>query len=400
MWTESTIAVRFLQQQRTHTVLILVGVSVGVAVIVFITALITSLQENIIERTLGTQAHIRVEPPVQVNQVAAVPPGTLQLVHEDMRPQSLRSINSWAQVETVLATLPEVRAISPVVSGPAFARRGEATRSVALMGIDPVRYDQVVPLRRSLTAGQLSVGSGDAMVGTQLATDLGLRVGSKLRLEASDGRTAIMNVAGVFELGVRELDARYVYVDLKQAQALLDLPGGVTNIDVALHDVFAAEKTARRMVRLTGLKAESWMQTNGQLLNALQSQSMSTRMISFFVAVSVIFGIASVLAISVVQRTREIGILRAVGTRRHQLVVIFLIQGGLVGFIGAVAGVALGWALLWIFNHFGPGLFLVSLPSALCPLAIAGATLSGILAAAVPASRAARLDPVVAIRYV
>lgn len=141
MWVESTLALRFLQQQRTHTLLILIGVAVGVAVIVFITALITSLQRNIIERTLGAQPHVRVEPPTQVNLIAGTPPGVVRLVQEDMRPQSLRSINNWPQMRAVLDGLPQVKAVSPVVSGPAFARRGEATRSVALMGIDPNRYD-------------------------------------------------------------------------------------------------------------------------------------------------------------------------------------------------------------------------------------------------------------------
>ncbi len=400
MWVESTLALRFLQQQRTHTLLILIGVAVGVAVIVFITALITSLQRNIIERTLGAQPHVRVEPPTQVNLIAGTPPGVVRLVQEDMRPQSLRSINNWPQMRAVLDGLPQVKAVSPVVSGPAFARRGEATRSVALMGIDPNRYDQVIPLRDAMIAGQLAVGAGDALVGSQLAVDLGLRIGSKFRLEAGDSRVAVVNVAGIFQLGLRELDARYVYTDLKQAQSLLDLPGGVTVIDVALYDVFEAQTAAHRIGRLTGLKAESWMQTNAQLLNALTSQSLATRMISFFVGVSVVFGIASVLAISVVQRTREIGILRAIGTRRSQLLLVFLIQGGVVGMIGAFIGSVAGWGLMWAFNQFGPRLFEITMPPLLIPFAILGAGLSGLLAAAVPASRAARLDPVDAIRYV
>src|SRR5690606_1038405 len=107
----------------------------------------------------------------------------------------------------------------------------------------------------------------------------------------------------------------------------------------------------------TGLKSESWMQINSQLLNALQSQDMSSSMISFFVAVSVAFGIASVLAISVTQRTREIGILRAMGTRKAQILRVFLIQGALLGLIGSFVGSMVGWSLVWVFNEFGPKLF-------------------------------------------
>src|SRR5690606_34403680 len=144
------------------------------------------------------------------------------------------------------------------VSGPAFGRRGEATQSVALVGVDLARYLRVIPLDESMLAGRLEVGSGNAVVGSQLAEDLGLRTGGKLRLDAGDGREAVLNVAGIFRLGVRELDARYVYLDLKQAQSLLALPGGVTVIDVTVDDVFGAEAVAARIRGLTGLRAESW----------------------------------------------------------------------------------------------------------------------------------------------
>lgn len=400
MWVESSIALRFLQQGRIQTLLILLGIAVGVSVIVFITALITGLQANIIERTLGTQAHIKVEPPLQVNVIVEPHKGALHLVREDKRPQTLRSINNWVQMRNTLDALPNVKAVSPVVSGPAFARRGDATQSIALMGIDPPRYQRVIPLHDSMLEGAVKVGSGDAVIGVQLARDLGLQVGSKLRVEANDNRTAVLNVAGIFELGVRELDARYVYTDLKQAQSLLDLPGGVTVLDIAVNDVFSADHIANRIARLTGLKAESWMQTNGQLLNALRSQSLATSIISFFVAVSVVFGIASVLAVSVTQRTREIGILRAMGAQRRQMLLVFLIQGGVLALLGSAAGGVAGYGLVQAFNQFGPRLFIIDMPVSLIPLAMSIATVSGIVAAAVPASRAARLHPVEAIRYV
>ncbi|MBD7988915.1 ABC transporter permease [Luteimonas sp. Sa2BVA3] len=389
---------RFLRHGRAQTLLILFGIAVGVSVIVFVTALIAGLQANIIDRTLGTQAHVRVEAPREANRIAPVPVGTLQLVLEDPRPQALRPIDNWLQVRDVLDRLPGVAAVSPVVSGPAFGRRGSAAESVALVGVDIPRYLRVIPLDEHIVEGRLEVGSSNAVVGSKLAEDLGLRLGGKLRLDAGEGREAIVNVAGIFELGVRELDARYVYLDLKQAQSLLALPGGVTVIDMTVQDLFGADRVAARVAGLTGLKAESWMDSNAQLMNALTSQSMSTRMISVFVALSVALGIASVLAVSVAQRTREIGILRAMGTRRRQMLLVFLIQGAVLGLAGALLGALAGWGLVWAFNNLGPGLFEIPMPPALVPAAMALATLSGVGAALVPASRASRLDPVEAIR--
>ena len=399
MWIETTIAMRFLRQGRGQSLLILFGIAVGVSVIVFVTALISGLQANIIQRTLGTQAHIRVQAPDEVNRIAPAPPGTLQLVLEDRRAQVLRTIVNWPQVRDVLDRLPGITAVSPVVSGPAFGRRGEAVQSIALVGVDLPRYLRVIPLDRNMVDGRLDLGSGNAVIGRQLAKDLGLRTGGKLRIDAGKGREAIVNVAGIFELGVRELDARYVYLDLKQTQSLLGLPGGVTVIDVTVADLFGADRSAARIRGLTGLKAESWMETNAQLMNALSSQSMSTRMISVFVAMSVALGIASVLAVSVTQRTREIGILRAMGTRRGQMLRVFLVQGAVLGLAGSLIGALAGLGLVGAFNTFGPKLFYIPLPPALIPAAMALATVAGVVAAAVPASRAAKLDPVEAIRH-
>jgi lipoprotein-releasing system permease protein len=399
MWLESTIAVQFLREGRTQTSLILVGIAVGVAVIVFITALITGLQDNIVGRTLGTQAHVRIEPPDETNVILAPPAGSVQLVLEDQRAQRLRSINNWQQVRDALDTLPGVVAVSPLVSGPAFARQGNALASVALLGIDPDRYQRIIPLSRDLVAGELRLGGGRTVIGRLLARDLGLTVGDTLRVQTGQGRSAVLDVAGIFELGVRELDQRYVYLDLKQAQSLLDLPGGVTVIDVTVRDIFGADGVAQRIAGRLGLKAESWMQTNGQLMNALRSQSMSTRMISLFVGLSVAFGIASVLSISVVQRTREIGILRAMGMQRAQLLRVFLVQGALLGLAGSALGAGVGYGLVWVFNTFGPKLFYIPVSPWLVPLAMLLAMLTGVLAALVPSRRAAGLDPVVAIRH-
>lgn len=400
MWIESTIALKFLRQGLSQTILILVGIAVGVSVIVFITTLVLGLQANIVDRTLGTQSHIRVQPFDEINVVAPSQDGSLQLILEDKRPQRLRSINNWQQVMNDLEVLQDVKAVSPVITGPAFARRGEVLKSVSLIGMDPARYEKIIPVSKDIISGAFRVGTGDAVIGKILADDLGLRVGNKIRLEAGQGRSAVVTLTGIFEMGVRELDSRYVYLDIKQTQSLLGLFGAITLLDVTVQDLFKADTTAKRVARLTGLKSESWMQTNAQLMNALSSQSLSTNIINFFVALSVAFGIASVLAISVTQRTREIGILRAMGIRRKQMLRVFLFQGGLLGLTGSAIGGLLGLGMVSAFNTLGPRLFYIPLSSELIPIVVGAATLTGVLAAMVPAWRAANLNPVVAIRYV
>lgn len=400
LWIEWRIALRFLADNPLQTLLISIAISVGAAVIVFITALMMGLQSNIIEKTLGTQAHIRIEATRQHNNLSAPPDEKYVWALESPRAQRLQTINNWQEVRDTLDLYATLNTVSPLISGPAFAQKGSARASVALMGIDPERYSGIIKLKNYLLEGYFSVAANDVLIGSQLAEDLGLRSGDKLRLDAGDNRQAVTNVVGIFELGVRELDSRYVYTSLKQSQTLLNLPGGITMLELKISDVFSAEYWAQRIKKLTGLHVQSWMESNGQLLNALNSQSMTTQIIRVFVALSVIFGIASVLAVSVVQRTREIGILRAMGSSQKQILRIFLLQGGLLGLTGSLLGVMVGYTLVQVFNSIDERLFLIQLEPSMLLSAIFISTTAGVIAAMIPARRAAKYDPAVAIRYV
>ena len=194
-----------------------------------------------------------------------------------------------------------------------------------------------------------------------------------------------------------------MYVGLRTAQTLLDLVGGVSSIDLSLRNIYIAETLAQSIAGETGLQADSWIKTNAQFFTALSSQKISSNVIRFFIALSVAFGIASVLVVSVVQRSKEIGILRAMGATRRQILRTFLLQGGIVGLLGSFLGTALAWLFLALWramakNPDGTPMFMITVEPELFAIAAAGATLVGILAALMPARRAANLDPVVAIR--
>ncbi|NLJ13511.1 MAG: ABC transporter permease, partial [Gammaproteobacteria bacterium] len=196
LWIEWRIALRFLADNPLQTLLISVAISVGAAVIVFITALMTGLQNNVIEKTLGTQAHIRIEATRQHNNFSATPEGKYIWALESPRAQRLQTINNWQEVRDALDQYPGLNTVSPLISGPAFAQKGNARASVALMGIDPERYAGIIELHDYLLEGRFSVGASDVLIGRQLAEDLGLRTGDKLRLDAGDNRQAVMDVAG------------------------------------------------------------------------------------------------------------------------------------------------------------------------------------------------------------
>ena len=153
----------------------------------------------------------------------------------------------------------------------------------------------------------MRLNSDEAMIGQRLADDLGVRVGDSISLLTASNRSISVRITAIFEFGIKDLDRRWVYLSLRSAQNLLDLQGQITGIDLQVYTLFNAEIIAQQLQQQYPIKAESWMSSNQQLMTALKSQTASTSLIRFFVLISVAFGIASVLAIAVVQKQKEIG---------------------------------------------------------------------------------------------
>jgi len=399
-----TVAWRLLRDGRFQTWLIVGGVTIGVAVVVYITAIIDGLQANIIDRTLSSQAHVVLRPAERVNERVWRDNGDVRTL-ADVRKRTQREA-TIGDVDAVLAAVravPGVQAAAAVASGPGVAQQGGVRKAIVVLGVDLADFQQVIRLDNKRRDGTLSLAAGEALIGSELASDLGLAPGARVRLQSASGEVVSVRVAGVLDYGVQDLNRRRVLLPLRDAQSLLGYGLEVTEIDVRVQRLFEAQRLAPDLSRVTGLTAESWQAANGQLVTALRSQSASGLMIRFFVTLAVALGIASVLVVSVVQRQREIGILRAMGTPRRRILAVFLLQGGIVGLGGSLLGTALGAALAVGFtrvarNADGSPLFPIVLQPELFVSSATLATLVGVLAAWLPARRAARLDPVEAIR--
>ena len=404
---ERRVATRFLREGRMQTVLIIIGVAAGVAVVAYISALISGLQKNTLDKVLGTQAHVTLSERDDVVTAAGAPAlGTTLLAQTQPRAQRARSIANWQALVPLLEAVPGVAAVSPTVSGAGLAVRGEATKSIALVGVDLERYERIVQLRSKVVAGVARLDPGEGIIGRELAADLGVRVGDRIGLATGSGATTVsdsLRVTALVDLGVRELNRRSVIVPLRSAQSLVGLPGGATSLELKVDDIWLAQTLAADLAQRLPYKVESWQQANASLVSALNAQSISTGVIRGVVMVVVVLGIASVLVVSVVQKRREIGILRAMGATQGQVLCIFLLQGAIVGAIGSALGVVFAVALVWAFSRLALGsdglpLFLITLHPGLALQVAAAATLCGVLAAVAPARRAAQLDPAQAIR--
>lgn len=400
---EWVLATRFLREGLLQTLFIVSGVALGVSVIVFMSALLTGLQSSIFKTLLDYQAQIVISPPDEAPRTLRQNGDSEFATLVQPRAQRPRSIDQWQKVRAVTLGIPGVLVVAPVVDGAAFIVRGDANTGVSMRGIEPESYLRLIALKEKIIAGSAELGSTDIVIGSKLAQDLGVGKGDKLTLQAASGVSTVLFVSGIFDFGNQGQNTGSVYVALRTAQSLLALPGSVTSLQLKVATPFDAEALAQQIEAQPGIKVESWIKTNAEFFKALSGQTMSFFIIRLFVGLTAALGIASVLVVSVVQKSKEIGILRATGTTRGQILGVFLLQGAILGLLGSLFGSLMGWLFLIAWRGFavnddGVPFFVLEAGPSLYLVVAAGATLVGTLSALFPAQRAARLDPAVAIR--
>ena len=400
---EWVLATRFLREGLLQTLFIIAGVALGVSVIVFMSALLTGLQGSIFKTLLDFQAQIVIKSPDEAPRSLRREPGVEYAARVQPRAQRPRSLDQWQKVRDTTLAIPGVLVVAPVIEDAAFIVRGDANIGVGLRGIKPESYLRLIALKEKIIAGRAELSSTDVLIGSDLAKDLGLTIGDKLTLKAALGPSVVLFVSGIFDFGNQGQNKGAVYVALRTAQSLLGLPGAVTSLWVKVAAPFDAETTAQQIAAQPGIQVESWIETNAEFFKALSGQTLSFFMIRLFVGLTAALGIASVLVVSVVQKSKEIGILRATGTTRKQILGVFLIQGALLGLLGSVLGSLMGWGFLIAWRGFavndeGVPFFTLEAGPVLYLVVALGATAVGVLSALFPAQRAARLDPAVAIR--
>ena len=396
-------SVRFLMEGLLQTLVILAGIAIGVGVIVFMSAMLAGLQANFIKRVLTSQPQIQLIPPDEIARPLRNDAGTIEAAIVQRPTQRILSIDQWPKIRTEMQARPDIVAVAPTVSGSGLALRGDTNRAITLTGIEPEAYFKIVRIPDYIVAGESAVTSEGILIGTELAKDLGASLSDKINVTTAAGGSRILTITGIFDLGSKGANQRSTFVAQRTAQSLLGLIGGVTSIELTVNDIYAAEDIAREIQATLPVQADSWIKTNAQFFTAVRAQQTSNTLIRSFVGLSVAFGIAAVLIVSVIQRSKDIGILRAMGTKREQILRVFLIQGGILGFVGSLFGSALGALALVVWHHYarqvdGSELFPLLLEPQLFFVSAAAATLTGVGAAIAPALRAARLDPVVAIR--
>ena len=396
---ELKIALRFMRSNRSQTLFIIIGIAIGVAVQIFLGALITSLQESLVDDTIGNSAHITLtsaEDPITqtLNQTT----GGGQLFRGNT--VSLRdNIDNWALIKDELDKDEAVTAISPTLQGTSLIRSRGANRSVQIKGVFLEDADRIYDVSSRMVSGNPIIEGNTTLIGTSLAEDLNVEEGDIMNLILPTGSTVQLFVGGIFDLQNEASNSSLLFMDLRRAQKLFNAGDTVSSIETQVQDPFEAGAIANNWREsIDNVKIQEWTELNQQLLTALSSQSSSSYTIQFFVILSVTLGIASVLAVSVIQKSKEIGILKAMGTTKRSASQIFVLQGLLLGIIGSAAGIGLGILLLSVFNSTAGLNFSITYQWRSMILLAGIATLAGVIASVIPARRSANLNPMEAIK--
>ncbi len=375
------IAARFLFSSKLQTLLIMLGIGVGVSVQVFIGSLIGGLQNDLIDSTIGSQSHITIRSQMRDERLSVSP-------------------SFLSEVEDISS---EIRAVSSVLEGPGTIDN-DVGDSIFIRGFEFERANDIYRFDEALISGDIPEHDG-VLIGKDLAEMLAVEIGEQVRivLPQQGFDTFTFEISGIFDLGVASVNETWFVMRLETAQTLFDT-NQVSAVEMQVNDVFATTEIAERLMEAyPDLRHTEWQASNQELLSGLEGQSISSLMIQVFVMISLVLGIASVLAITVLQKSRQLGILKAMGITDFKASTIFLAQGFILGVFGALIGVGLGLFLNVAFTQFavnpdGTPVVSLQIDPAFVMLSALVAITASLLASIIPAKRSAKLSIIEVIR--
>lgn len=377
------IAVRFLKSSKGQTALIVLGIAVGVSVQIFIGSLIQGLQSSLINKTIGNSPQITISSDTEEGTIENYKEITQKISSKD------RGIIN----------------LSVTADGPALIKEENKNFSVLIRGMNLKDSDKIYNIKERIYEGREPEREKETIIGRELKEELGIELGDKIEILANSGQIEKLKVTGFYDLKVASLNKTWMITTLETAQNIFLIDDKVTAIEMQVEEVFDADLIADDLSKVVteDYKIENWKVQNAELLSGLNGQSISSIMIQIFVLVAVVLGIASVLAITVIQKSRQIGILKAMGIKNRSASLIFLFEGLLLGIMGAILGVAIGLGLGYMFTKFalnpdGTPVIELYIDYGFIGLSAVIALVSATLAALIPARRSSKLDPIEVIK--
>jgi lipoprotein-releasing system permease protein len=405
---EITVGLRYIKAKRKQAFISVIsafsvlGVMLGVMTLIIVLGVMNGFEKDLKDKILGTVSHLVV------------------MSHSN------RTVTEWPRIMDRISVFDGVEATTPYVYGQAMLSTNGRVRGVIVRGIDIPTAGRVISLPRYLVQGSLdglapeADGLGGIIVGKELAVLNSLRMGDVVQLISPQGkRTPIgavpqvrnFRIVGIFQSGMYEFDSNLVYMELSQAQKFFEMGQGVTGIEVYLRDIYYAPKLGTRIEASLGTTfwTRTWKDMYRNLFSALKLEKIAMFIILTFIILVASFNIIISLIMLVMEKSRDIAVLKALGATSDRIMRIFIVQGMLVGvvgtFLGAVGGIV-GSTLLakYPIIELPPEIYTITtLPvsievSDVVIICVVALTIC-FLATLYPSLRAARLEPVEALRY-
>ena len=379
-----SIGWRFLKSSKGQTLLIVIGILIGVAVQVFVGSLIEGLQVSLVDGTIGNSSQVTILPEEKG--------GTFE-DEDDLFDQITED--------------ERITAVSKSFSRNGFIIQDEdETVAVFLRGFEFEEANEIYNFEEAVIDGEQPSAENEVLIGKELAEEAELSIGDTLEFAATTDSLSELEVVGIFDLGVTSLNESWVISELATAQEVFEEDNQLTNIETQVDDVFAADTIANDILNEIGddnFEITNWKEENESLLSGLSGQSVSSYMIQVFVLVAVLLGIASVLAISAVQKSKQLGILKAMGIKDKIAGRIFLFQGFILGTIGSILGALVGIGLMYVFSVFvtnpdGSSLVPFYVDPTFVLLSVGISIIASTIAAFIPAKNSSKLNPIEVIQ--
>ncbi len=319
------VAMRFLSSNKSQTALIVMGLAVGIAIQLFVGLLLQNLGVGFIATVTQNSPHVTVLPV-----------------------ENATSLEQWQDMVAKLEGIGGVKAVSAAADSSALVSKGSVSSSVLVRGFDMDDASRIYSFKKDIYKGEVPVEANQVLLGKGLAEKLKVGVGDNLTIVTAARDTYDFRVSGLYDLGSAAVNERWVIMTLGASQTVFKMGGNVTSIELQVKDVLQARSIAGKVsTALAGeeVKVENWMDENPDVFSAVSAQRASGLMIQSFVLISLLIGIASVLSITVIQKSRQIGILKAMGIRDRDASLVFLFQGFFYGVLGTVVGTLIGTGL-------------------------------------------------------
>jgi lipoprotein-releasing system permease protein len=411
MRIELEVALTHLTSRKRQTLVSLTGVVLGVAFFLAVSSLMRGSEKDFISRLIDNSPHITVSDEFRAPEVQPAelrwPGGAVQISR--VKPQSeTRGIRGYREKLAFVESLPGVRA-APVLLGSAVLTFAGRLQAVTLSGVVPAKMRDVTTIEQKMIEGSLdalAANPNGIILGKTLAERFSLRLGSTVSVVAPSGTSRAMKIVGVFRTGNSAYDEEQTFTLLKRAQSLLDRPNRANRFVIQLADPYAARDVALRIEAAIGYKAVSWVEASEDILSVLLVRNIIMYSVVSAILVVASFGIYNTISTIVMEKTRDIAILKSMGFHAHDVRNIFLLEGLIVGLLGSALGVGVGLALMRVLSEVTvkpPGITeAVRLPiwwgSEQYLLATAFALGSCLAAAYLPARKAGRVHPVDILR--